>query len=89
MLKIGLQSIICLRGDIRIKKKNHLILLIKLVLGALLKGSVHETFIAGLFDKKLYLSKIMSANRCNGLHFSIVNESIKSLNKCVTGERSL
>lgn len=54
-----------------------------------MKGSVHETFIAGLFDKKLYLSKIMSANRCNGLHFSIVNESIKSLNKCVTGERSL
>lgn len=76
------------QGRYQNKKKIHLILLIKLGLGVLLKGSVHETFIAGLFDKKLYLSKIMSANRCNGLHFSIVNESIKSLNKCVTGERS-
>lgn len=55
------------------------------MLGALLKGSVHETFIAGLFDKKLYLSKIMSANRCSGLHFPIVNGRIKRLNKCVAG----
>lgn len=57
-------------------KKNHLLLLIKLVSGVLPKGSVHQTFIAYLFDKKLYLSKIMSANRHNCLHFPNINARV-------------
>lgn len=73
-------------GDIRIKK-IHLILLIKLVLEVILKSPVHQILIAGLFDKKLYFSKIMSANCHNGLHFPRVNERIKSLNTCMTGEK--
>lgn len=73
-------------GDMRIKK-IHLILLIKLVLEVILKSPVHQILIAGLFDKKLYLSKIMSANCHNSLHFPCVDEGIKSLNTCTTGEK--
>lgn len=73
-------------GDIRIKK-IHLILLIKLVLEVILQSLVHQILIAGLFDKKLYLSKIMSADCHNGLYFPHVHEGIKSLNTCMTGEK--
>lgn len=73
-------------GDMRIKK-IHLILLIKLVMEVILKNPVHQILIAGLFDKKLYLSKIMSANCHNGLRFPCVDEGIKSLNTCTTGEK--
>lgn len=44
--------------------------------GVLPKGSVHQTFIAYLFDKKLYLSKIMLANRHNCLHFPNINAGV-------------
>lgn len=53
----------------------------------ILENTVHQILIASLFDKKLYLPKIMSAKCHNGLHVPYVNKGIKSLNMCMTGEK--
>lgn len=52
-----------------------------------LENTVHQILIAGLFDKKLYLPKIMSAKCHNGLHAPYVNKGIKGLDMCMTGEK--
>lgn len=57
------------------------------MLEVILKNSARQIPTAGLFDKKLHFSKIMSANCHNGLHFPCGNKGIKSRNKCMTGEK--
>lgn len=62
-----------------------MIVLIKLVLEVILENTVHQILIAGLFDKKLYLPKIMSAKCHNGLRVPYANKGTKGLNMCTTG----
>lgn len=53
----------------------------------ILENTVHQILIATLFDKKLYLPKIVSAKCHNELHVPYANKGMKSLNMWMTAEK--